>query len=114
MMTADRRPRVTAAEVVTRIQSEIEMPSASERTTPFAERMAHIQVIQRQFRNEPIGGRLVAVKRLFAWFSASTFDRQAKVIEALLDLVDDLGVEVERQRQELERLRSEGGEGGGA
>ncbi len=107
MMTADRRSRVTAAEVVTRIQSEIEVPAANERSTPFAERMAHVQALQRHYRNEPIGGRLIGVKRIFAWFSASTFDRQAKVVEALLDLVDDLGAEIERQRFEIDRLQAE-------
>ena len=106
-MEADGRSEITAAEVLTRIQSEIAAPTANERTTPFAERMAHLQAMQRRYRSEPVGGRLVVLKRLFAWFSASTFDRQAKIIEALLDLVDDLGTELDVQHRELDRLRAE-------
>ena len=106
-MESDRRSGITAAEVLTRIQSEIAAPTASEGTTPFAERMAHIQTMQRSYRSEPVGGRLVVLKRLIAWFTASTFDRQAKVIEALLDLVDDLGTELDVQNRELDSLRSE-------
>lgn len=68
--------------------------------------MAHLQEMQRRYRSDPVGGRLVVLKRLFAWFSASTFDRQAKVIETLLDLVEDLGTEIDRQHRELDRLRA--------
>ena len=106
-MNTDLSSSMTAAAVVARIQSEIAEPSEAGRSSPFAERMAHLQLTQREFRRDPVGGRLVGLKKLFAWFSASTFDRQAKVIEALLDLVEDLGTELDRQQKEIDRLRAE-------
>lgn len=106
-MANERHMTTATAEVLARIQSEIEGPSKAGSGTPFAQRMAHLQALQRHFRSDPIGGRLVFIKRFFGWFSASTFDRQAKVIEALLDLVEDLGAELDEQHREVERLRSE-------
>jgi hypothetical protein len=106
-MKTDSSSSVTAAGVVARIQSEIAEPSETGLASPFAERMAHLQLMQREFRRDPVGGRLVGLKKLFAWFSASTFDRQAKVIEALLDLVEDLGAELDRQQREINRLGAE-------
>jgi len=41
-------------------------------------------------RDEPVGGRLVRLKRLIFWFTASAFDRQAKVQEAMLAILADM------------------------
>jgi hypothetical protein len=50
---------------------------------------------QADFRREPLGGRLLPVKRLVHWFSASAFDRQAKVVERLIEVTDSLRSRVE-------------------
>ena len=43
---------------------------------------------------EPIGGRLVPLKRLIYWFTASAFDRQAKVQEAMLAVLVEMEQEL--------------------
>ena len=59
------------------------------------------------FRAEPLGGRIVGLKRLIYWFSASAFDRQAKVQEALLNAMDELARELVDLRNRMIVLRSE-------
>lgn len=59
-------------------------------------RIADVREMLLRFRRDPIGGRLASVKRVFYWFNASAFDRQAKILDAMLDLIDDLKAEVER------------------
>jgi hypothetical protein len=58
-----------------------------------------------RFRADPIGGRLLPLKRFAFWFVASAFDRQAKLLEAMLDELAVLEAEVARSRP---------AEGGGA
>jgi hypothetical protein len=81
-------------DVLNRVQAELdhEIPTGS----PLERRIARVRAMQRDFREQPIGGRLLPIKRMFYWFTASAFDRQAKVIEALLELVEDLAEENRR------------------
>jgi hypothetical protein len=65
--------------------------------------MAKIHALQRAFRNDPVGGRLSRLKRAVYWFTASAFDRQAKVIEGLIEVVEDLGRENERLARQIVR-----------
>ena len=66
------------------------------------------------FRAEPLGGRVVGLKRLVYWFSASAFDRQAKVQEALLSAMDELARELVDLRNRMVVLRDELERHGGA
>ena len=86
--------RLTVEDVLNRVQVELdhEMPTGS----PLERRIARVRAMQRDFREQPIGGRLLPIKRMLYWFTASAFDRQAKVIEALLELVEDLAQENHR------------------
>ncbi len=106
-MSPHEEPTVTSAEVVNRIRSEIEAPSGAQPDSAVAVRVARVRGMQRDLRVEPLGGRLLPVKRLVHWFVASTFDRQAKVVEALLDLVRDIGEENEQLRAEVRQLQAE-------
>ena len=106
-MSPHEEPILTSADVVNRIRSEIESPSGAQPNSAVAARVAWIRALQRDFRIEPLGGRLLPVKRLVHWFVASTFDRQAKVVEALLDIVRDIGEENEQLRAEIQQLRAE-------
>ena len=63
------------------------------------------------FRQEPVGGRLVLLKRIIFWFTASAFDRQAKVQEAVLDAL----TEIERELLDIRnRMLVDTGEPGPA
>lgn len=91
--------RLTVEDVLNRVQVELdhEIPTGS----PLERRIARVRAMQREFREQPIGGRLLAIKRVFYWFTASAFDRQAKVIEALLELVEELAEENHRLQSTL-------------
>jgi hypothetical protein len=72
-----------------------------------------------RFRAEPLGGRLVGLKRLVYWFSASAFDRQTTVQEAILTAMDEIARELVDLRNrmvvvrvELERNAERSGDGG--
>jgi len=65
-----------------------------------------------QFRAEPIGGRLVGLKRLVFWFTASGFDRQSKVQESMIDAMDELARELVDLRNRMAILRLELGRNG--
>jgi len=106
-MSTHDKPRVTSEEVLNRIRIEIEAPHGSRPDSAISARVARIRDLQREFRVEQLGGRLLPIKRIFHWFVASTFDRQAKVIEELLNLVRDLGDEIEHLRIEVRQLRME-------
>lgn len=92
---------LTAQEILSRIRTEIDQESPA--TSPLERRMARVRTMQREFREQPIGGRLLPIKRVFYWFTASAFDRQAKVIEALLELVEDLAEENRRLSSQVAR-----------
>lgn len=51
--------------------------------------------LQLAFRRAPVGGRWVALKRLAYRLTASAFDRQAKAVEALLGVVEEIAVEID-------------------
>lgn len=74
-------------------------PSAVSRTQQLREMLE-------QFRREPIGGRLLGLKRIIYWFTASAFDRQAKVQETMLGVL----VEMEQELDQLKRRNATGGE----
>jgi len=105
-MSQHDKPTMSSADVLNRIRDEIEAPSVVHPDSDVAARVARIRSMQRDLRIEPLGGRLLPVKRMVYWFVASTFDRQAKVVEALLDLVRDVGAENEQQRAEVRHLRA--------
>jgi predicted O-methyltransferase YrrM len=84
-------------QVLQAIQAELK--TSQDGRSLFKSRMAHIRAMQQGFRAEPLGGRLLAIKKVLHWFIASAFDRQAKVVESLLDLVEDMGAELEQVRQ---------------
>jgi hypothetical protein len=96
---------LTAAEVIRRVRAELAGPS--ERSSSFAARMAALRRMHDDFRADPVGGRLLPLKRMAYWFTASTFDRQGKVVEALFDTVDELAAEVEQQERLIGQLGRE-------
>ena len=100
-MRRTREDPLTAPEVLSRIRGELDLAHPSE--SRFERRLARIRAMQREFREQPVGGRLLALKRMAYWFTASAFDRQAKVVEALLELVEDLAEENRRLELEFKR-----------
>lgn len=86
---------VTKQDVLAAIRTELDASRSRLDGEVFDARIARLRELQRRFREEPLGGRLVGLKRLLHWFSASAFDRQAKVIEALIETVGHLGAERE-------------------
>lgn len=102
-----REEPLTAPEVLNRIRSELDLAHPS--VSPFDRRLSRIRAMQREFREQPIGGRLLPLKRMAYWFTASAFDRQAKVVEALLELVEDLAEENHRMVLDMARSTGVGG-----
>jgi predicted O-methyltransferase YrrM len=88
-------PEVSVADVLDRIRLEITRPASGAAGSSPSAKVTRVRALQREFRREPVGGRLLPLKKVLYWFVASSFDRQAKVVEALLDVVDDLALEVE-------------------
>ncbi|HEX9668774.1 MAG TPA: hypothetical protein VGC93_04755 [Thermoanaerobaculia bacterium] len=84
----------TAEEVLDMVRAALAAPASGH--SGLRSRLDHARELQRRFRAEPVGGRLVALKKLVYWFAASSFDRQAKAVEALLDAVEELVDEAER------------------
>jgi len=60
-----------------------------------------------RFQLEPIGGRLVRLKRIVFWFTASAFDRQAKVEHAVLDAIEEVARELTDVRNRIAILQLE-------
>jgi hypothetical protein len=90
-VTPDSPTSVSAHDVLDLIRQELRRPGkAAGPDGDLQRRVYAIREMQRSFRQEPLGGRLVPLKKMVTWFSASAFDRQAKVIEAILDLFEDL------------------------
>jgi len=85
----------TADEVLDMVRAALAAPAATGRSALRA-RLEHARGLQRAFRAEPVGGKLSALKKLVFWFVASSFDRQAKAVEALLDAVEELVDATER------------------
>ncbi len=89
------------AEVLGAVDRELDSPSivGSVDSDPLS-------VLRRQiaeFRREPVGGRLVFLKRLVYWFVASSFDRQTKILESLVDQLDRLSTSPALPRASGER-----------
>lgn len=93
---------LSVPDVLNRVRAELDLAQPS--VSPFERRLARIRSMQREFREQPVGGRFVSVKRLVYWFTASAFDRQAKVVEALLETVEELAEQ--NHRSAVDRARS--------
>jgi hypothetical protein len=112
-MSADK-PAFTVEQVVSTIRSEIASAPPETRPTHLGS-IDTVREMQRRFRSEPIGGRLSSLKRLVYWWVASAFDRQGKVIEALiaeLEASDFRAAELEKRVARLEAERIGGASGG--
>lgn len=103
-MGHDDQRNVTALDVIDRIRAEIDAPAVASTDSALAARMARIQAMQRAYRVEPLGGRLLPIKKPVHWLVASSFDRQASVIESLLTVVEDLCHEVQRLNRSVAHL----------
>lgn len=84
----DRRP-VGVAEVVAAVERQLRgdpplaVEGAPHPDSPPASAFGEFERRLRSFRQEPLGGRLLPLKRVLYWFVASAFDRQTKILEAL-------------------------------
>jgi hypothetical protein len=94
---------VTAVDVLARVRAELKALPASAPPS-LAEGFRRIEDGQREYRHAPLGGHLLPLKRLAHWFVASAFDRQAKVVEALLVQSRELAREVDRLRERVRAL----------
>lgn len=98
-----RAPAPTLETVLDAIRAELDgTPAPAGPETPPAAVGVGIAELRRRvagFRAEPLGGRLLPLKRIAYWFVASAFDRQTKLIEAMID-------ELAAQEAELTRLRA--------
>ncbi len=90
--------QLSAERIVREIERALSQPRPS--GSLLEAKLAEVRERQRRFRAEPLGGRLLPLKRVVGWFTASAFDRQAKTQEALLDAVVDLEQEFSRFRIE--------------
>lgn len=113
-MTRRRSP--TVSDVLTAVREELaDRASMARRETPETEDPARLALdlarsLQGSFRAEPVGGRLLPLKRVVHWFVASAFDRQAKVVEAMLPALEAMRAELIALRREVAELRrSQGG-----
>lgn len=89
------KEELTVDHVLQEIQSALRQPATL--APPLETRIADVRQMLLRFRREPIGGRLLLPKRVMYWFTASAFDRQARILEALLGLVEELSLEVRRR-----------------
>lgn len=90
-MSPESPTPISAHDVLDLIRQELKRPGKAAGPDRDLERRVYaIREMQRSFRQEPLGGRLIPLKKMVTWFSASAFDRQGKVIEALVDLIEDL------------------------
>ena len=81
-------------DVVGAIEAELKEPSTRRASRP--DRPAEVvRSLIAEFRREPVGGWLLLPKRIAFWLTASAFDRQTKILEALLEAVEDLESRVE-------------------
>ena len=104
-MHEDPSQHLSVPDVLDLIDDELTHPGRPLPTNHDLERRVYlVRELQRKFRQEPVGGRLVPLKRLITWFSASAFDRQGKVVEALIDLVEDLVQENQAQAARIDEL----------
>ena len=101
-MAQQRQVWVTKEEVLQRIRAELAVPDVGFSTIEQA--VARLRESVREFRCNPIGGRLLPIKRMAYWFVASAFDRQSKVVEKLIDLIEESGRENERLREQVREL----------
>lgn len=96
---------LTVDQVVATVEREL-AGTPSTRPSLQGSPLAAARELQRAFRSDPLGGRLLPVKRLLHWFVASSFDRQAKSVEALLDALDAEYAERERLARRLAELEA--------
>lgn len=93
------------AELADRVEAPISASAAEDRRRARSG-LERARELQREFRAEPVGGRLLALKRALYWFVASSFDRQAKVVEELLPALEAMERELESLRGEVAELRA--------
>jgi len=99
------RTKLSVAGVVATIERELRGDPPETQAAPPARGLdlERLRAAQRDFRADPVGGRLRALKRLAFWFVASAFDRQGKIVEALFDELES----AEAARGRLERKVAE-------
>jgi hypothetical protein len=71
--------------------------------------IAHARDVLGRFRMEPIGGRLLGLKRIVFWFTASAFDRQSKVHDAVLAALEEVARECVDLRNRIAILQLDRG-----
>jgi hypothetical protein len=101
-MAQQRQVRVTKEEVLQRIRDEL--VGSDDELSTIEQGVAHLRESARELRSNPIGGRLLPLKRIVYWFVASAFDRQSKVIEELIDLIEESVRENERLQGRVREL----------
>lgn len=87
------------------------LASGPDSADPARQALDLARALQGGFRAEPVGGRLLPLKRFVHWFVASSFDRQAKVVEALLPALEAMRAELVALRREVAELKLRGGGG---
>jgi hypothetical protein len=102
MTTAPEEP-VDVADMLRTMDARIHACEAASQRSLSS--LAQARDLLWRFRAEPLGGRLVGLKRLVYWFSASAFDRQAKVQEAMLNALDEIARELVDLRNRMAILR---------
>lgn len=85
----------------------LELEERNPSCLPVAANPAFESFVERvsRFRLEPLGGRLLPLKRVLYWFVASAFDRQTKILEALVEALRWEQARVAQLEAQLSELR---------
>jgi hypothetical protein len=90
---------MSCVEVLRRVRKEV--IQAELRRRSIEAHIAHVRAVRDSFVNEPVGGKLLMIKRVVFWFTASAFDRHGKVVDGLLDVMAHLNREMEKMAERL-------------
>jgi hypothetical protein len=93
-------------DVVAEIRVELGLPLNARSETPPLAPLGRARELMRRFRAEPVGGRLAPLKRLAFWWVASAFDRQSKVIEAMIAELEGGARRIQDLEARLAKLES--------
>jgi hypothetical protein len=93
-------------DVVAEIRIELGLPLHARSETAPAPPLGRARDLLRRFRAEPVGGRLAFLKRLAYWWVASAFDRQSKVIDALIAELEMSSRRIQELEARLAKLES--------
>jgi len=109
------RTKLSVAGVVATIERELQGGPGESEPAPVRGGidLERLRAAQREFRAEPVGGRLRGLKRLAFWFVASAFDRQGKVVEALFDELESAEAARDRLERKLAALEARVGTSSG-